>query len=113
MGETVRQRLMMAFALKEVDADSVPINILNPITGTPLEAAAPLPDDEFLRCMALYRLILPRQSIRLAGGRDLLSPDCQQKAVSQAADAFMTGDYLTTGGSDKVPAAVSRNTHSH
>lgn len=102
LGETIEDRLEMAFDLKALDVDSVPINILNPIKGTPLENAKTLQTEEFLRSLALYRLILPRQTIRIAGGRNLLSPETQLKAIQVGVDSLMIGNYLTTQGLEPV-----------
>ncbi len=98
MNETVEQRLAMAFELKKLAVDSVPINILTPIQGTPLEKAKPLSDEEILKSIALYRLILPSQRIRIAGGRSRMSRELQTEALQCGVDALMIGNYLTTTG---------------
>ena len=73
LGETEEDRIDMAFALKELGIKSVPINMLNPIPGTPYENVPRLKEEEMKRIVAIYRFILPSASIRLAGGRGLLA----------------------------------------
>lgn len=97
MGETLEDRIDLAFSLREVGAVSVPINILNPIPGTPLEGQPPLAREEVTRCIALFRLILPEVALRLAGGRTLIQ-DYEQELLSCGINALITGDMLTTCG---------------
>lgn len=95
----MQQRIEMAFVLREMQVDSIPINILNPIEGTPLENASPLDDDEILISYALFRFINPTAHIRFAGGRSLIL-HIQEKALGLGVSAMMVGDYLTTLGAD-------------
>lgn len=97
IGETVEDRIDMAFSLKELGIKSVPINMLNPIKGTPYENLSPLTEDDMRRIAAVYRFILPDASIRLAGGRGLMEHkgyDC----FKSGANATISGDMLTTAG---------------
>ena len=96
MGETRADRCDLAFALREVGANVVPINILNPIAGTPFEKNDPLPPLEILKTIACFRFILPRQEIMVAGGRTVNLRDAQSMVFMAGASALMVGNYLTT-----------------
>ena len=96
MGETREDRCDLAFSLKEIGANVVPINILNPIKGTPFEHIPPLPVMEVLKTIACFRLILPRQEIMIAGGRTVNLRDAQSMIFMAGASALMVGNYLTT-----------------
>jgi biotin synthase len=96
MGETREDRCDLAFALREVGANVVPINILNPIPGTPYEKNDPLPVLEILKTIACFRFILPRQEIMIAGGRTANLRDAQSLIFLAGASALMVGNYLTT-----------------
>jgi biotin synthase len=96
MGETREDRCDLAFALKEIGANVVPINILNPIKGTPFENNPPLPVLEILKTIACFRFILPRQEIMIAGGRTVNLRDAQSLVFMAGASALMVGNYLTT-----------------
>lgn len=97
MGETMEDRIDMAITLRELGATSVPINVLNPIKGTPLENQPKLPYDEVRKTVALFRFTLPAAQIRLAGGRSVLE-DGGAKTFKGGANAAITGDLLTTDG---------------
>lgn len=97
MGETYIDRIDMAFSLKKMGIKSVPINILNPISGTPLQDQVPLSLDEVNRIIAIYRFILPDASLRLAGGRGLLA-DKGKSCFISGANSAISGDMLTTAG---------------
>lgn len=96
MGETREDRCELAFSLKEVGAHIVPINILNPIEGTPFAGREPLPPMEILKTIACFRFILPKQEIMIAGGRTVNLRDAQSMIFMAGASAMMVGNYLTT-----------------
>jgi biotin synthase len=96
MGETREDRRDLAFELKAIGANVVPVNILNPIPGTPFEKNAPLPVLEILKTIACFRFILPRQEIMIAGGRTVNLRDAQSMIFMAGASALMVGNYLTT-----------------
>jgi len=98
MGETMEDRLDMAFELRELAVKSIPINILTPIEGTPLAQLPPLSLDEALTTVALFRCINPDAVIRMAGGRQQLGDD-QYQCFAAGANGAIVGDYLTTTGS--------------
>ena len=95
MGETWEDRLDMAVSLAELGIDSIPINALMPIPGTPLENLPRLTEDEILRTIAFFRYINPEANIRLAAGRALLTND-GETAFCSGASATITGNMLTT-----------------
>lgn len=99
MGETMEQRIEMAFTLSDLEIESIPINVLMPVEGTELSEAKALTDDEILTTFALFRLINPTANIRLAGGRSLIS-HIQEKALKAGVSAALVGDYLTTIGTN-------------
>lgn len=95
MGETWEDRIDMAVSLAELGIDSIPINALMPIKGTPLENMEQLSEEEILRTIAMFRYINPEANIRLAAGRALLTNDGEY-AFTSGASATITGDMLTT-----------------
>jgi biotin synthase len=95
MGETWEDRLDMAVSLAEIGVDSIPINALMPILGTPLEHLEPLTEEEIIRTIAIFRYMNPKADIRLAAGRALLEGD-GVKAFQSGASATITGNMLTT-----------------
>lgn len=95
MGEAWEDRLDMAISLAELGIDSIPINALMPIEGTPLENQPQLAEDEILRTIAFFRYINPEANIRLAAGRALLTND-GESAFQAGASATITGNMLTT-----------------
>lgn len=100
LNETPEQRVEMAMELKRLGVDSVPLNILNPVKGTPFEHNKPLTAWEILRAFAVFRFILPHALIRTAGGREVNLRDMQALALSGGINGLMIGGYLTTGGRD-------------
>lgn len=98
MGESWADRLDLAFELREVDADVVPLNFLVPIDGTPLAGTDPIPPMECLKIIAVYRFLLPRQEIKIAGGREVNLRDLQSWIFYAGANSFLIGNYLTTCG---------------
>lgn len=97
MGETLEDRIDIALELQRLEVISFPINILNPIKGTPLENAAPLSFEDIARCVALFRFILPKTVLRLAGGRIKIK-DSFASLYDYGINAMITGDMLTTAG---------------
>ncbi|MBO3287032.1 biotin synthase BioB [Paenibacillus sp. FSL M8-0228] len=99
MGETNEEIVQMAYALRELDADSIPVNFLNPVPGTPLEGAKRISPIQALKVLALFRFICPSKEIRVAGGRELNLRSLQPLCL-YAANSIFVGDYLTTEGQE-------------
>lgn len=97
MGESAEDRIDMALSLRELGIKSIPVNILNPIPGTPFEDRGVLSEQEIRRIVAVYRFILPTAFVRLAGGRGLI-PDKGRGCFMSGANAAISGDMLTTAG---------------
>lgn len=97
MGETVDDRVDLAFALRELEVESIPVNFLDPRPGTPLGDREPLSPHECLRALALFRFVNPSSEIRVAGGREVCLKHMQPLALYPANSIFSEG-YLTTGG---------------
>lgn len=98
MGETWQDRIDMAFSLKEIDIDSVPINFLIPVKGTPLAHRKRLHPFDALKIVSLYRFILPRKEIRICGGRIQILGEFNSMLFLAGADGMISGNYLTTQG---------------
>ena len=113
MGETPTDRVDAAVALQEVGVSSLPVNVLNPVAGTPMgddrddgdaaaadgSPAADITTEEIIETTAVYRLLHPEARVRLTGGREAnLAPDEQHLPFEAGADGILTGDYLTTAG---------------
>lgn len=98
LGESEDDRISLALTLKELAVDSVPLNVLLPLPGTPLSEMKPLLVSEIMRSLALYRLILPKVPIRLAAGRESALNDFLGMAFMAGADGMMIGGYLTQRG---------------
>ncbi|WP_129596531.1 biotin synthase BioB [Anaerophilus nitritogenes] len=97
LGETMEDRIDMALDLRKLSIKSIPINILNPIKGTPYENLSLLTINEVRRIIAIFRFILPKATLRLAGGRGLLQ-DKGKSVLQSGANGAISGDMLTTAG---------------
>lgn len=97
LGETMADRIDMVLTARELGVKSIPMNLLNPIPGTPYENNRPLTGEEARRCAAIFRFLIPDASIRLAGGRGLLE-DRGRACFQSGANAAISGDMLTTAG---------------
>ena len=97
LGETAGDRIDMVLTARELGVKSIPINLLNPIPGTPYEGRKPLAKEEACRCVAVFRFLVPDASIRLAGGRGLIG-DRGEACFRSGANAAISGDMLTTAG---------------
>ncbi|MDD5771965.1 MAG: biotin synthase BioB [bacterium] len=98
MGETWDDRLDLAFSLRELEVDSIPLNFLNPIPGTPLEKQPPLEPMEILNIISIFRIILPSRDIKVCGGREKNLRQLQSWIFYAGASGMMIGNYLTTAG---------------
>jgi len=101
MGESLQDRVDLAFALQELEAESIPVNFLDPRPGTPLAHLERITPRDALRCLALFRFANPRSEIRAAGGREACLQHLQPLALYPANSIFSEG-YLTTGGQGHV-----------
>ena len=102
VGESWSDRISLAQSLRECAVDSIPVNFLIPQRGTAFEATETLTPAEALKIIALFRLMLPRATIRVCGGRKTLLEGRHEDIITAGANAFMTGNYLTTDGIDPV-----------
>ncbi len=98
MGESWSDRVDLAISLRELEVESVPINLLNPREGTPLGDRPKLDPYEALKTIAIFRLILPHQILRYAGGRESVMGDLQSLGLKSGINAMLIGHYLTTMG---------------
>ena len=101
LGESIEDRISMAFELRDLGVTSIPINILTPIKGTPLENVERIEPLEVLKIMAIYRLINPRAYIRYAAGRIALG-EMQLLGLKGGVNSVLTGNFLTTTGTSIV-----------
>ena len=97
LGETMEDRIDMVLTARELGVRSIPVNLLNPIPGTPYENNPRLTPEDMRRIVAVFRFLVPDASIRLAGGRGLL-PDKGKACFKSGANAAISGDMLTTAG---------------
>jgi biotin synthase len=100
MGESMDDRVHMAFTLRELDVDSVPINFLMPIMGTPLQDVNAITPLEALHSIAMFRFVLPGKEIRICAGRGTALRQLHPLIFAAGADGFMIGNYLTASGLD-------------
>ncbi len=98
MGESWADRVDLALSLRELEVESVPLNLLNPRSGTPLDNRPKLDPYEALKAIAIFRLILPEQIIRYAGGREAVMGELQHLGLKAGINAMLIGHYLTTLG---------------
>jgi len=98
LGESLRQRLELAFELRELDPTWVPINFLNPRPGTPFADLPTVPAFEAVKIISIFRLILPDKILMTAGGREVTLRDLQSIGLMAGANAMILGNYLTTPG---------------
>ena len=100
LGETMEDRINMAFAIKEAKVDVIPLNVLVPVAGTPLENTGRTDISEIVKTFAIYRLIHPKRTIKFAAGRETIMNDFQALIMLSGANGFLSGGYLTTRGRD-------------
>ena len=98
MGESPADRVDLALALRDLGVDSVPVNFLHPIPGTPLENIPVLAPLMALQTISMFRFVLPDKQIKIAGGREKCLRDLQSWIFYAGASATMIGNYLTTQG---------------
>ncbi len=99
VGESPEDRIELALTLRELDVDTIPLNFLHPIPGTPLGKNQPLHPMEILKIIAIFRFILPDKEIKVAGGRQKNLRSMQSWIFYAGASSIIVGDYLTTKGS--------------
>lgn len=99
MGETPKQRIELAFSLSTLEPDEVPINILIPRKGTPKELEnCSINTMDIIRTIAVWRFIMPKTILKIAGGREIYFKDNGKLALQAGANGIITGGYLTTNG---------------
>lgn len=102
LGESLQQRVELAAMLRELDVDSIPLNFLNPIPGTPLGTRPLLRPTEVLATIAMFRFVLPAKEIRICGGREINLKTLQPLMYMAGANGTMIGNYLTTSGRNRT-----------
>ncbi|HYX71763.1 MAG TPA: biotin synthase BioB [Nitrososphaera sp.] len=98
MGENSRQRLELAFSIASLSPEEVPVNILMRREGTPLESFKPIDPLEVIKTIAVWRFIMPKTILKIAGGREVHLKNEDKLALKAGANGIITGGYLTTGG---------------
>ncbi len=98
LGENMADRVEMVFALKELNVDSIPINILTPIKGTPLESSKQLEVSDILKTVALFRIVLKDKILKIAAGREKRMKDFMGTLFTAGANGMLIGGYLTING---------------
>ena len=100
MGENWDDRIDMAITLKELDVDSVPVNILIPIEGTPLANIEPISTEDIIRTISIFRIILKDKTVKIAAGREAALKESQIEGFMAGANGMIIGGYLTVGGAE-------------
>ncbi|MFQ5686307.1 MAG: biotin synthase BioB [Candidatus Scalindua sp.] len=98
VGESIEDRLDLAFRLKELEVEAIPLNFLSPVKGTPFSIERPLKPMDILKIIAVFRHIFPDKELKIAGGREKNLRDVQSWMFYAGANSTMIGDYLTTSG---------------
>ena len=98
LGENKKERLELAFSLASLNPDEVPVNILIGREGTPLTSLEPIDPLEAIKTIAVWRFIMPKTILKIAGGREVHLKDKERLALKAGANGIITGGYLTTGG---------------
>jgi biotin synthase len=98
LGESIEDRIELALTLKKLSVKSIPLNVLMPVKGTPMQNNAIMTDSDFLRTIALFRYINPDATIRFAGGRTLFNIKTQMQSLKCGFNGMMVGNYLTREG---------------
>ncbi|GAB1534634.1 biotin synthase BioB [Geovibrio sp. ADMFC3] len=112
IGESWEHRVELARELRNIGVQSIPVNFLNPITGTPLEGAKPLSQEEALRIIALFRFMMPDKHVRVCGGRTLVFPGNEKdKLFKSGVSGLMVGDYLVVKGEGLASDMDAINRH--
>jgi biotin synthase len=98
MGETERQRVELAFSIASLNPDEVPMNFLIGREGTPMEGMGTIDPVDAIKAIAVWRFIMPKTILKIAGGREVHLKDKERLALKAGANGIITGGYLTTGG---------------
>ena len=98
LGETMEQRVNMGVALRDLKVTTIPVNVLVPIAGTKSENNEPVAVTEIVKTVAIFRLLNPQATIKLAAGRESVMKDFQGTLLLSGANGIITGGYLTTRG---------------